>query len=332
MSSFITKGRLISMASASAMIATMAVATAPTAALAAGGESVAVRGETLTALIVNPTQPVTGTINADGYDVAVYFGPGHSGTVDANISGAKWYGVVADRANVTVTGSQVHNIGDSPLSGAQHGNAIFYYNGANGTISGNRVWDYQKNGITVSGKAADGIALSDVTTSASVVNNVVTGEGHIDYIAQNGIQISYGANGSVKGNTVSHIYYNGDDEAAGLLSYDAGKVTVSGNTFVDTEVSIYGAVTANVLGYSTTTVRPHGVRIDLFSNAKPAPQAELGSKLDWKVKVDGRVTFQTKQTFGDHDVVRQPFTTGSGRHVVKVIKNGVMVQRTVVRF
>ena len=95
---------------------------------------------------------------------------------------------------------------------------------------------------------------------------------------------------------------------------------------------IDGAFTANVEGRSTTTVRPHGVRVDLFSSAKPAPQVTLGAKVDWMIKVDGRVTFHTRQGFGDHDVVRQHFTTGSGRHVVKVIKNGVMVQRTVVRF
>ena len=55
-------------------------------------------GTTLTAKIINPTAPVTGPIDATGYDIAVYFGPGHSGTVTADISGAKYYGVVADGA------------------------------------------------------------------------------------------------------------------------------------------------------------------------------------------------------------------------------------------
>ena len=106
---------------------------------------------------------------------------------------------------------------------------------------------------------------------------------------------------------------------------------MSGNTFIGTEVRIDGVVTANVTGHSTKTIRPHAVRIDLFSNAKPAPQAVLGTKLDWKVKVDGRVTFQTKQGFSDHDVVRQYFKAGSGRHVVKVLKNNVVVRNFAVR-
>ena len=101
---------------------------------------------------------------------------------------------------------------------------------------------------------------------------------------------------------------------------------MSGNTFVDTEVRIDGEVTANVTGHSTKTIRAHGVRIDLFSNAKPAPQTVLGAKLDWKIKVDGGVRLHIKQGFGDHAVYRQHFTTGSGRHVVKVLKNNVVVR------
>ena len=174
----------------------------------------------------------------------------------------------------------------------QHGRAILYINGASGTISGNKVYDFQKNGIEISGLTADGSALSAAKTSATVENNVVTGEGHIDYIAQNGIVIRSDASAVVKNNTVSHLFYTpAGTEATGLLNYDAGKITVSGNTFVDTETRIDGVVIANVTGHSTKTIRPHGVRIDLFSNAKPAAETVLGKKLDWKVKVDGRVTF-----------------------------------------
>ena len=107
---------------------------------------------------------------------------------------------------------------------------------------------------------------------------------------------------------------------------------MSGNKVVDAQVRIDGEFTANVRGASTTTVRPHGVRVDLRSDAKPAPQAELGAKLDWKIKVDGRLQLHSKQGFADHDVYRQHFATGSGRHVVKVLKDNVVVQRTVVRF
>ena len=149
---------------------------------------------------------------------------------DADISGANYYGVVVNGVAASVTGSKVHGIGEIPLNGAQHGNAILYINGASGTISANQVYNFQKNGITVSGKAANGTDLSTVKTSATVQRNIVTGEGHIDYIAQNGIQISYGANATVKGNTVSGIYYTPDsNEACGLLLWEASRVTASNN-------------------------------------------------------------------------------------------------------
>ena len=57
----------------------------------------------------------------------------------------------------------------------QRGRGVLYINGATGTISGNKVYDFQKNGIEVSGLTADGTAPSTARTSATVVNNVITG-------------------------------------------------------------------------------------------------------------------------------------------------------------
>ena len=49
------------------------------------------------------------------------------------------------------------------------------------TIEDNTVSDYQKNGITLTG-----------LINGTVIGNAVTGDGPINYIAQNGIQVSYG--------------------------------------------------------------------------------------------------------------------------------------------
>ena len=88
----------------------------------------------------------------------------------------------------------------------QRGRAIVYINGASGTISGNKVYDFQKSGIEVSGLTVDGGSVrASTTTSASVTNNVVTGEGDTDFIAQNGIVIRSGANATVNKNTVSEL-------------------------------------------------------------------------------------------------------------------------------
>ena len=330
----ISTRRLVSLASASAMIATMAVAAVPASAMASACAPTGfIRdGIDLTAAQIDGS--VSGVLDATGCDIGVY---NPTSVTNADIHGARYYGVVVNGViNVNTTGSKVHQIGEQPFNGTQHGRAILYINGASGTISSNKVYDFQKNGIEVRGVTADASAPSADMTSATIVNNVVTGQGHIDYIAQNGIVVLGNASATVKRNTVSGLWYTGpaDAYATGLLNVDvdASRITVSGNTIVDAQVAIDGAVTANVQGSSTTTVRPHGVRVDLRSDAKPAPQAELGARLDWKVKVDGRVQLHSKQGFDDHDVYRQHFTTGSGRHVVKVLKNNVVVQRTVVHF
>jgi parallel beta-helix repeat protein len=182
---------------------------------------------------------VTGTLDATGCDIGVYYKSGSTGDVmaGADISGAKYFGVLVNGVPANVTGSSVHSIGDVPLNGSQHGNAIVYLNGATGTISGNHVYSYQKNGITVSGVKADG-SISGPATSASVLNNVVTGEGPVSYIAQNGIQVSYGASGTVTGNTVSNNWYTGATwTACGLLFYQAGGVKQNANNLFNNQTN-----------------------------------------------------------------------------------------------
>ena len=143
------------------------------------GELRARRLNGLTAAQVGGT--VTGDLDAGGCDIGVYNPT--AVTAGAEIHGAKQYGVYVDSGIVNVTGADVHNIGESPFNGMQHGVGIFYTGGATGEISGNTVSQYQKGGIVakVSG------------TSVSVTDNTVTGLGAVKFIAQNGIQISGGA-------------------------------------------------------------------------------------------------------------------------------------------
>ena len=118
-----------------------------------------------------------------------------------------------------------------------------YINGASGTISGNQVYDFQKNGIEVISLAADGIAPSSVQTSATVQKNVVTGEGRINYIAQNGIVIRNGASATVKNNTVSGFTTRRRTprpRACCSIRMTAGTFAASGNKFAGNEVNIYG--------------------------------------------------------------------------------------------
>ena len=87
------------------------------------------------------------------------------------------------------------------------------------------------------------MALSSAKTSATVSNNVVTGEGRIDYIAQNGIQISFGASAKLVGNDVSlNNYTPSKVTACGLLIYKAGGVsgaTKTGTSYIKADNSFH---------------------------------------------------------------------------------------------
>jgi hypothetical protein len=183
---------------------------------------------------------VTGDLDATGCDIGVYYGPGTAGATvhAATIHGARYFGVVNDGGNVAVTNSTISNIGDVPFNGSQHGVAVFYTTehvlntptgAASGTISGNVISQYQKGGITARGKGV----------SATIQNNRVTGLGHVDFIAQNGIQISFGASATVTGNTVSGNWYTpASFTACGLLFFDANGVKQSKNNLFDNETNL----------------------------------------------------------------------------------------------
>ena len=237
----ISKRRLASLVSASASIATVAVAAAPAATFAARRHSLSGSWPARSCTSLPPSHgTVTGDDRRDRLRHRCLHGPGHAVT-DADISGANYYGVVVNGVrSVNVTSSQIHDIGENPFNGAQHGHAIFYINGASGTISGNKVSDFQKNGIKVSGMTADDIALSTVKTSATVQNNIVTGHGRIDYIAQNGILIRNGASATVMKNTVSGFNYTPTPTRP--VAYSSGRpgaVNVQKNAITGNEANIY---------------------------------------------------------------------------------------------
>ena len=114
---------------------------------------------------------VTGGLDASGCNVGVYYDSTHTGNVTgADIHGANYYGVVvngdAGAVTTNVKTSNIHDIGETPLNGTQHGNAIYYLGTgtATGVISGNTITNYQKGGITVNGKV-----------TATITNNHVIG-------------------------------------------------------------------------------------------------------------------------------------------------------------
>jgi hypothetical protein len=152
------------------------------------------------------------------------------------------YGIfVAGGATLKATNDKVVGAGASPINGCQGG--VAYEIGTartepgevgHASFKGGSVSGYQKNGITVEG-AGSSIAVKGTT---------VTGAGATPEIAQNGIQVSYGAGGSIKsatvtGNECDNATCGADSQAnyqsTGVLFYGAAngssvtKSTIDGN-------------------------------------------------------------------------------------------------------
>ena len=184
---------------------------------------------------------VTGSLDATGCDIGVYFAAPGNVTAGAQIFGARYFGAVNDGTSVTVEGASVHDIGNRPFDGTQHGVAIYFTNGGDGTIDGNMVSAYQKGGIVVTGTNA----TSGAATTATITNNTVTGLGPVVFIAGNGIQVSRGAVAEVRGNAISDNFYTGEVGvgpnpgghnpegreyfSTGLLLFEAGAGTKTSN-------------------------------------------------------------------------------------------------------
>jgi hypothetical protein len=173
----------------------------------------------LTAALINPKGTISGDVDATGCNIAIYYGPGAKGKISgASIHGANYFGVVNNGGNVQIYDSAVYDIGETPLNGAQHGVAVYFASGSasKGEIKGNVIWNYQKGGIAVNGTGAN----------VRISRNTVVGQGPISYIAQNGIQIGFGADADATGNIVIGNSYTGNG-----LTASGGILVVGGDCY-----------------------------------------------------------------------------------------------------
>jgi len=116
--------------------------------------------------------------------------------------GPTFIGILYKNASGDVKSVAVRNVKlSTSLNGCQSGLAILIQSASGGMsvvdVADSSIHDYQKNGITADGSG----------TQVQIENNVVTGVGATTGAAQNGIQISSGAGGSISKNTVAnHIW------------------------------------------------------------------------------------------------------------------------------
>lgn len=157
-------------------------------------------------------------VTIDGFTVT---GPGSGGCHSIE------YGIRVDSGgSATIANNHVTAIRDSPLGGCQNGVGILVgrqseETAGTATILGNTIDDYQKGGIVISGPGS----------GATILNNAVLGHSAIPNIAQNGIQVSYGATATVQANTVQGNWYAGAGwTSSGILVFESDGVEVRGNT------------------------------------------------------------------------------------------------------
>jgi len=108
------------------------------------------------------------------------------------------------------------------------------------TVSNSSVHNYQKNGITAGGPGTGGGPVM------TIAGNTIVGIGATSAIAQNGIQIGFGATGKVTGNYVIDDIYTGSAVgASGILIYASAGVTASSNSIASTQFGVAAASDAN---------------------------------------------------------------------------------------
>jgi hypothetical protein len=215
----------------------------------------------LTAAVVGQPAPGT-TVDASGCDIGVYVTTAGSATIaGVTIHDANKYGLFDDGAILIVKSGHITNTGNHSggafaPNGVQTGIGILFAEGSQGTIDSNTVASYQKGGISVDGcnPGKRPGCVGTLPTSVTVTNNTVTGLGPVDFIAQNGIQVSRGAVGDVRGNTISDNFYTGEAGvgpnaggqnpegfeyvSVGLLLFEAGAGTAtSDNHFSGNQIN-----------------------------------------------------------------------------------------------
>jgi parallel beta-helix repeat protein len=199
-----------------------------------------------------PIVDIAGSTTVVSFSDFTVTGPVSTAQVGCN-SGNSGIGIFVEAgATATITHNTIKEIREQPVvQCAAYGLGILVGRAAlsttgTATISGNTIYDYQKNGITV----------DNTGSTATITHNTITGwslafqTANSIQIAQNGIQISRGAVATVDSNTVtSNLCPLGGTcgadlialtQATGILLYESASGTaVKNNAVSGNDVGIY---------------------------------------------------------------------------------------------
>ena len=209
-------------------------------------------------------------------------------------------GIYYQNSSGTITANAVRNqMMDPADQGCQVGLAINVESNTGTpavTISNNSVRNYDKNGITVSGPDT-----GSPGPNVKVTGNAVIGIGATPVIAQNGIQIGYGATGSVTNNNVADDIYTGPYYgSSGILIYGSAGVTVTGNTVDSTQYGIVPVTESASETANNTFIKSNHVGgtqtfdgIDLCSDGNTAQSNVIYGSAESGIHVDGECSPST---------------------------------------
>lgn len=201
-------------------------------------------------------------------------------TVDGDNQGDTNYrfcGIGFWNSGGTVSDVSVVNVMNSVFSGAQHGIGVYSNNDGIGgpysiILDNVFVEDFQKTAIALNGE----------NLTADLDSVTVIGYGPTGVTAQNGIQIGYGAGGTVTDCSVTGIGYTGSGwVASGMLFLNGNDVTVDGSCvisnsqaniiFQETNGSVTGAnISTSGLAYEEgISIRDYGIITSLNGEKSP---------------------------------------------------------------
>jgi parallel beta-helix repeat protein len=248
-------------------------------------KSITLAGQTGAVIQPSPfVQNATSLSSGNPIAAAILVTPATMGVVISNLiidgsqnqisgCGLNPIGVYFQNASGTVVHTAVRYFELDPAdAGCQTGIGIFAQADGAGGISNviaevNSVHDFQKTGIVG----------NEIGTTLTATSNVVTGSGPTPNIAQNGIQIGFGATGTISGNTVSNLIYspcvntsNCPGSSTGILIYDpststSASVNTKSNNVSSTQGAIYylsandGTISGNTI---SATLVFDGIGID----------------------------------------------------------------------
>lgn len=192
-------------------------------------------GTDLTVIQSPATLPLFFTTSNDKYSVVFVDGASSVDMSLLTVDGAglgnannSFVGVGFWNGGGSLADAKVTNIMDTPFSGSQHGVGVYAANDTSGpyTIAMTNVLvdNFQKTAVALTGAGLT-VALDNVSTP---------GAGPTSVTAQNGIQVSYGATGSVANCNISGMDYTGATwTASGMIldncvGFDVDNVTLTG--------------------------------------------------------------------------------------------------------